>query len=103
LIPEEGATAWVDSWMLSARAGNSVREVAHAFIEFRLQVEQQATITRSTSYGVTNIYASRHMTAEKLDRFYLADGSFLARLILWQPLSDEPIKAHKRRWERVRQ
>ncbi len=103
LIPDEGATAWVDSWMLSARASSSVREVAHAFIEFSLQAEQQATIARSTSYGVTNIYASRHMTAEELDRYYLADGSFLTRLTLWQPLSEDQITAYRELWKRVRQ
>ena len=59
VIPEEGATAWVDSWMLSKQCRDDHRIVAHAFIDFSLQSQMQARVARTTSYGITNIYASR--------------------------------------------
>ena len=43
-IPAEGATAWVDSWMLSAHSQGDQRLVAHEFIQFSLQAEMQARI-----------------------------------------------------------
>ena len=41
VIPEEGATAWVDSWMLSKQCRDDHHIVAHAFIDFSLQSQMQ--------------------------------------------------------------
>ena len=90
MVPKEGATAWVDVWMLSTHCSDDVVKVAHAFIEMSLRAEIEARIARATSYGVTNMYASRHMTSEELDRFNITDGNYLQRLILWQPLEKIP-------------
>ena len=103
LVPEEGATAWVDSWMLSAQCDGLERDIAHAFINFTLGQEMQARIARTTSYGVTNMYAVRHMTPEELERFNLTDGDYLSRLVMWQPLSEEHFAAYQALWNRVRQ
>jgi spermidine/putrescine-binding protein len=103
IIPKEGATAWVDVWMLSAHCDPQVSKIAHAFVEMSLQAEIQARIARATSYGVTNMYASRHMTSEELSRYNISDGNYLNRLILWQPLEKEFLDAYQATWRRARQ
>ena len=49
------------------------------------------------------MYASRHMTAEELDRYNLLDGNYLSKLVLWQPLDEPYMQAYQELWQRVRQ
>ena len=38
------------------------------------------------------------MTAEELNQFNVVDGSYLNRLIMWQPLDDETLKRYQDTW-----
>ena len=87
--------------MLNKACEGDTKIVAHAFINFSLGAKMQAEIARATSYGVTNMYASRHMTPEELDRYHLSDGEYLTKLILWQPLTAEHMEAYQALWKRV--
>ena len=45
-----------------------------------------------------------HMTAEEeLNQFNVVDGSYLNRLIMWQPLDDETLKRYQDTWHRAKQ
>ena len=102
VIPEEGATAWVDTWMLGAHVSGDEKQVAHAFVDFVLQPEIQAEVARVTSYGVVNMYASRHMTAEEITKFQMTDGNYVSRMIFWEPLAPEFLAKYQALWQRVK-
>ena len=101
LIPQEGATAWVDLWMMSARLSGDRLKVAYEFIDFSLSAESQAQIARKTSYGVTNVYVGRHMSAAEMVEHHLTDTNYFSDLVLWKPLDEEVLKRYQAAWKQA--
>lgn len=99
VVPREGATAWVDTWMIGKHVAGDTLTVAHAFINYVLSPPVQAELARQTSYGVVNIYASRHLTAEEISRFHIGDNDYLGKLILWRPLQEDTFKRYQSLWK----
>ncbi len=97
-IPKEGATAWMDTWMLSAKTRGETLKVAHAFIDFALRADTQAQVARATSYGVVNMYVIRHLSPQEAQAHHLTDPDYLGKLTLWQPLPPQVLARYRQAW-----
>ena len=103
IIPEEGATAWIDSWVMTKNINNiDVEKTAYAFIDYMLSPKVQAQVAQVTSYGPTNPYAGRYLNAKEKEQYYLIDPEYLKKLILWKPLSKEILKKYQDVWRRAK-
>ncbi len=65
LIPEEGATKWVDTMAIVADAPHPC--TAHTFIDFLLDAENGAQLTNWNYYGSPNAAAEEFILAEVLE------------------------------------
>lgn len=103
VIPQEGATAWVDAWSLTINIKDPETEaLAYSFLDFMLRPESQARMARVTSYGPVNPYSTRFLTTEEKRKYYLTDPKFFNNFILWQPLSEKNWDRYRRVWLRSR-
>lgn len=104
VIPDEGATGWVDTWAITRHVQDPLtEEMAYAWIDFMIGAQQQAHMARVTSYGPINPYAGRYLSAKEKDQFWLTEPPFMERLVLWQPLSDETYRKYQEVWRRAKQ
>lgn len=67
ILPEEGATLWIDNMAIPANADNPC--TAHAFIDFLLDAENGAQLTNWNYYGTPNAAALPMVDQEVVD-FY---------------------------------
>jgi spermidine/putrescine-binding protein len=81
-VPEEGATAWVDYWMVVKGSPNAY--TAELFINYIHESKVQATINEVTGYGVTNEDSVDSMDPERVKIYHQDDPEFLADLSYWQ-------------------
>jgi len=103
VIPEEGATGWIDAWSITRNAvGYDVLAAAYAWIDFMISAQVQAQMARVTSYGPVNPYAGRYLSAEEKKMYYLSYPDFVKKIILWQPLKPEVLKRYRETWKRIR-
>lgn len=101
-IPDEGATAWIDTWAITKNVNDpEIEEIAYDFIDFMIDAEAQARMAKITSYGPVNPYATRYLTAEEKKKFYLTDPKFLNEFILWKPLDEKVLYKYKQLWKRT--
>lgn len=102
-IPEEGATGWIDTWVITKNAvGYDKLTAAYAWINFMISAETQARMARVTSYGPINPYAGRFLSAEEKKLYYLNYPDFMKKIILWQPLKPEVFKRYRETWKRIK-
>jgi spermidine/putrescine-binding protein len=103
IIPEEGATGWIDAWSITKNALEyDVLVAAYAWIDFMISAEVQAQMARVTSYGPVNPYAGRHLSAEEKKMYYLSYPDFVKKIILWQPLEPSVLKRYRETWKRAK-
>lgn len=103
VIPEEGATGWIDTWSITRNAVTyDVLVAAYAWIDFMISAEIQARMARVTSYGPINPYAGRYLSAEEKKMYYLNYPDFVKKFILWQPLKPEVFKRYRETWKRIK-
>lgn len=103
VIPEEGATGWIDTWAITKNAVEyDVIMAAYAWIDFMIKAETQARMARVTSYGPINPYAGRYLSAEEKKMYYLNYPDFIKKIILWQPLQPEVLKRYRETWIRIK-
>lgn len=67
ILPDEGATLWIDNMVIPAVADNPC--TAHAFINFLLDAENGAQLTNWNYYGSPNAAAEPYIEQEVID-FY---------------------------------
>lgn len=84
--PKEGATMWVDHWvMTSALKGDKVKKMlAEEWINYGLGIELQVGVIRNwgVSPVVTNL--GGNITAEEVSTFAVGDDAYWSELSLWQ-------------------
>ncbi|ALG67151.1 ABC transporter substrate-binding protein [Beggiatoa leptomitoformis] len=103
VIPDEGATAWVDSWSIAANIPPEKLELAYAFINFMLSAPIQAQVARQTTYGTSNFYTTRYMTVKERINYHVTDPEYLRRFILWQPLAPSVLEKYQATWKKATQ
>jgi putative spermidine/putrescine transport system substrate-binding protein/spermidine/putrescine transport system substrate-binding protein len=82
VIPKEGATSWVDNWMITAKS--SKVSTCEAFLNHIHDPASQAAIAEATGYGITNQNATDKMPAAYAKAYHLSDPGFISKLSYWQ-------------------
>lgn len=100
-IPEEGGTLWVDNMVIPANAPNP--ETGAAWINFILRPEVVAHITNWRFYANPSTLADTLVNPDVLDdpEIYPPDD-VLAKLEIFDPLTEEELDLLDEIWERVR-
>lgn len=63
-LPEEGATGWIDYWMIPASAENP--EAAYAWLELTSQPFVQAIVAAESGYTVSHPLASHYLSPQQV-------------------------------------
>jgi len=99
VIPNEGATGWIDTWAITKNVTDpEVENAVYEYINFMIGSKIQAKVARVTSYAPVNPYSVRYFTSNEKRRYYLTDPKFLEKIVLWQPLDAETLERYQRIW-----
>jgi spermidine/putrescine-binding protein len=82
IIPKEGATSWVDNWMITAKSGKV--STCEAFLNHIHTPASQVAIAKATGYGITNQDAIAKMQPAYAKAYHLQDPAFISRLNYWK-------------------
>jgi len=98
VIPEEGATGWIDRLMISA--GSKSKELAELYLDYVTQPKAMALVAEATNYNIANSKAGEHMSAE-LKKVYMADtDAYFKRLNFWRHVKNR--KGYNELWNEVK-
>jgi putative spermidine/putrescine transport system substrate-binding protein/spermidine/putrescine transport system substrate-binding protein len=86
VIPDEGATSWFDSWMITKGSQNTA--TALAFLDHLNTPESQKKIAAATGYGIANENAVDLVPKEYRQVYHLDDPDFIAGLDYWKAVPD---------------
>lgn len=81
-VPQEGATAWVDYWLVSSGTKNA--DAAMAFLNYIHDGKTQSQIYAATGYGPTNSDVVAFVEKKVIDLYHLDDPTYMDGLSLWQ-------------------
>jgi putative spermidine/putrescine transport system substrate-binding protein len=81
-VPKEGATAWVDYWLVSAQTKNA--EAAMAWLNYIHDAKTQSLIYKATGYGPTNQDVTPLLDADAVKLYHLDEPSYMDGLSLWK-------------------
>jgi spermidine/putrescine-binding protein len=82
VIPREGATSWVDNWMITAKT--SKVSTCEAFLNHIHSPASQVAIAKATGYGITNQDATSKVDAAYAKSYHLSDPGFISKLNYWK-------------------
>jgi spermidine/putrescine-binding protein len=98
VIPEEGATGWIDRLMVSA--GSQNKELAELYLDHVTQPKVMALVAEATNYNAANTKAGEHMS-EELKKVYAADTeTYFKRLNFWRHVKNR--KGYNELWNEVK-
>lgn len=82
IIPKEGATSWVDNWMMTAKSSKVA--TCEAFLNHIHTPTSQVAIAKATGYGITNQDAVAQVPADYAKGYHLDDPGFISKLAYWK-------------------
>lgn len=85
-VPKEGATAWVDYWMIVKDTPNAY--TAELFLNYIQDAKTQAEIAKVTGYGVTNSAVVKYLDPKRVAVYHQDDPAFIASLAYWQQVPE---------------
>lgn len=98
VIPEEGATGWIDRLMISA--GSQNKELAELYLDYATRPKTMAKVAEVTNYNIANSKAGEHMSAE-LKKIYVTDvDAYFKRLNFWRHVKNR--KGYNELWNEVK-
>jgi spermidine/putrescine-binding protein len=98
VIPDEGATGWIDRLMVVADSQN--KELAQLYLDYVTQPKTMALVAEVTNYNVANPKAVEHMP-EDLKKLFPADlDAYFKRLNFWQHVKNR--KGYNEIWNEVK-
>lgn len=98
VIPQEGATGWIDRLMIVAGSPNA--ELAHLYLDYVTQPKAQALVAEVTNYNIANPKAAEHMS-EDLKKMVMTDvDAMFKRLNFWQHVKER--KKYNELWNEVK-
>lgn len=102
VMPAEGALAWVDNLVISARTAD--QPAAEAFIDFILRPENSAAITEAYYYPSANAAADAYVDPElRSDPLLFPAGEDIAHAIFYLPRPPEVEELYANLWQRFEQ
>jgi len=81
-IPKEGATAWVDNWMISKQSKNL--DAAYQWLNWIHAPHTQVQIAKVTGYGVSNRNALKLLPKSYAKTYHLNESNFIPKLTFWK-------------------
>jgi len=98
VIPEEGATGWIDRLMISA--GSQNKELAELYLDYATRPKTMAKVAEATNYNIANSKAGEHMSAD-LKKIYVTDAEvYFKRLNFWRHVKNR--KGYNELWNEVK-
>jgi putative spermidine/putrescine transport system substrate-binding protein/spermidine/putrescine transport system substrate-binding protein len=98
VIPEEGATGWIDRLMIVADSQN--KELAELYLDYVTQPKPMALVAEVTNYNIANPKAAEHMSDE-LKKLVMTDVDvYFKRLSFWQHVKNR--KGYNELWNEVK-
>ncbi len=98
VIPEEGATGWIDRLMIVADSQN--KDLAEAYLDYVTQPKSMALVAEATNYNISNPKAAEHMS-EDLKKIAMKDvDTYFKRLNFWQHVKNR--KGYNELWNEVK-
>jgi putative spermidine/putrescine transport system substrate-binding protein/spermidine/putrescine transport system substrate-binding protein len=98
VIPQEGATGWIDRLMIVADSQN--KELAHLYLDYVTQPKAQALVAEVTNYNIANPKAAEHMS-EDLKKMVMENvDDMFKRLNFWQHVKER--KKYNEIWNEVK-
>jgi spermidine/putrescine-binding protein len=98
VIPQEGATGWIDRLMISA--GSQNKELAELYLDYATRPQTMAKVAEATSYNIANAKAGEHMSAD-LKKIYVTDAEvYFKRLNFWRHVKNR--KGYNELWNEVK-
>ena len=85
-VPKEGATAWVDYWLVSASTKNG--DAAQVFLNYIQDAKTQALIYAATGYGPTNQDVVPEVDQKVVALYHLDEPTYMDGLSLWQAVPE---------------
>jgi putative spermidine/putrescine transport system substrate-binding protein/spermidine/putrescine transport system substrate-binding protein len=99
VIPQEGATGWIDRLMITKDAAN--KELAELYLDFITQPENMAGVAKVTNYSIANPGAARFMDKSLQDLTYVNNmGYYHERLNFWQYVKER--KKYNEIWNEIK-
>ena len=98
VIPQEGATGWIDRLMIVADSQN--KDLAHLYLDHVTQAKAQALVAEVTNYNIANPKAAEHMS-EDLKKLTMTNvDDMFKRLNFWQHVKER--KKYNEIWNEVK-
>ncbi len=98
VIPEEGATGWIDRLMIAEGSAN--KELAELYLDYATQPKTMALVAEVTNYSVANPKSVEHMS-EDVRKVTMSDlDTYFKRLNFWQNVKDR--KRYNELWNEVK-
>lgn len=99
VIPQEGATGWVDRLMIVKGSRN--QQLAQLWLDYISQPENMAKVATAIHYSIANPKAAQYMTQEVQELTYVNNMDYyFTRLNFWQPVKDR--KKYVETWNEVK-
>lgn len=98
VIPQEGATGWIDRLMIVADSPN--KELAHLYLDYATQPKTQALVAEVTNYNVANPKAAEHMSDDLKKMVMTGVDDMFKRLNFWQHVKER--KKYNELWNEVK-
>lgn len=98
VIPEEGATGWIDRLMIVEGSPN--KDLAEAYLDYVTSPKAMALVAEATNYNISNPKAAEHMS-EDLKKVAMKDvDTYFKRLNFWQHVKNR--KGYNELWNEVK-
>ena len=98
VIPQEGATGWIDRLMITADSKN--KELAAGYLDYATQPKAQALVAEVTNYNIANPKAAEHMSADLKAMVMSNVDEMFKRLNFWQHVKER--KKYNEVWNEVK-
>jgi len=99
VIPQEGATGWIDRLMITKDAAN--KELAELYLDFITQPENMAKVAEVTNYSIANPNAAQFMTPELKAITYVENMTYYhEKLNFWQYVKER--KKYNEIWNEIK-
>ena len=98
-IPQEGATGWADSWMLSKNSPNV--DCAYKWIDYTISPEVQKQVVGVTAYSPANVKTASLLGADQAQQLHINDPAYFNSIKFWRTPSN--YDAWVKLWNEIKQ
>lgn len=98
-IPQEGATGWADSWMLSKDSPNL--DCAYQWMDYTISPEVQKQVIDVTAYSPANVKTAALLAPDVAAQLHINDPAYFNSIKFWR--TPENYDAWVKTWNEIKQ